>query len=97
MIQNKIVFLEKNLFVVFEKEKFLGKNQGLRVDLNNFEDKINCASPTFYVQLLHILREAFKHADHKSTKKTDSLTVFFALLGSARVKILRKHVGEIDP
>ena len=27
----------------------------------------------------------------------DDLTVFFALLGSALVKALRKHVVEIDP
>jgi hypothetical protein len=32
-----------------------------------------------------ILQTAFMHPDHKSTKKTDSLTVFFALLGYAGV------------
>jgi len=34
-------------------------------------------------------------ADHKSAKKTDSLNVFFALLGSAQ-KSFAKNVGKID-
>ncbi len=42
-------------------------------------------------------RTAFLQADPKSPQKTDSLTVFFALLGSAHVKAWHKHVGEIDP
>jgi len=33
----------------------------------------------------------------KAQKKTDSLTVFFALLGSGCVKAVSEHVGEIDP
>jgi len=32
---------------------------------------------------INISQAAFIHADHKSTKKTDNLTVFLALLGSA--------------
>jgi len=36
------------------------------------------------------------HADPQSTKNTDSLIVFFALLGSVRVKASNKHVDEID-
>jgi len=39
-------------------------------------------SPTFYAQLLHVQIP-------KSAKKTDSLTVFFALLGAACVKTAR--------
>ncbi len=38
------------------------------------------------VDFTNILREAFKRADPKSTKKTDNLTVFLALMGSAHVK-----------
>jgi len=34
--------------------------------------------------------EAFMHADPKSAKQTDGLTVFFALLGSAHIKDVRK-------
>jgi len=44
-----------------------------------------------------IVHAAFLPADPKSAKKTDSWTVFFALLGSAGVKAACKHVGEIDP
>ncbi len=33
----------------------------------------------------------------KALKDTDDLTVFFALLGSAHIKSVSKHVGEIDP
>jgi len=39
----------------------------------------------------------FYYADSKSAKKTDDLTVFFALLGSAHPKAAGKHVGEINP
>jgi len=42
------------------------------------------------------LRAAFTRADPTSAKKY-GLTVFFALLGSARLKAAHKHVGEIDP
>jgi len=35
---------------------------------------------------INILQEAFTRTDPKSVKKTDSLTVLFALSGSARVK-----------
>ncbi len=35
------------------------------------------------VDFTNILCAAFRHTDPKSAKKTDSLTVFFALLGSA--------------
>jgi len=33
----------------------------------------------------------------KRKKDTDDLTVFFTLWGSAHIKALSKHVGEIDP
>jgi len=36
------------------------------------------------------IHAAFACKDPKSTKSTDDLTIFFALLGSARVKALRK-------
>jgi len=45
---------------------------------------------------INILRAAFARTDSKIPKKTDSLTVFFALLGSLQVKAAHKHVGEID-
>jgi len=35
--------------------------------------------------------EAFECADHERVKKTDDLTVFFTLLGSALPKLLVKH------
>jgi hypothetical protein len=45
----------------------------------------------------NILLAAFTRADHKNTKQTDNLTVFFVLLGYAGLKAARKHVGKNDP
>jgi len=42
------------------------------------------------VNFTNILRTAFTNADPKSRKKTDGLTVFFALLGSAHIKAAHK-------
>jgi hypothetical protein len=36
-------------------------------------------------------------ADSKSAKKTDSLTVYFAVLGYARVKAVRKMLVKSTP
>ncbi len=44
------------------------------------------------IDFTNILRAGLMHADFKRAKKTDSLTVFFALLRFARIK-----TGEIDP
>ncbi len=41
------------------------------------------------VNFTNILNAAFKNADPKSAKKTDSLTVFFALLGFVLAKALQ--------
>jgi len=46
------------------------------------------------VDFTNILLEAFTRTDPKSTNKNDSLTVFFALLGSA---LRNADVDEIDP
>jgi hypothetical protein len=52
------------------------------------------------VNLINILRAAFTHADPNSAKKTDSLTVFFELLGSTGVKaackMLLKSTSEVS-
>jgi len=48
------------------------------------------------VHFINMLWAAFTSADPESAKKTDNLTVFFALFGSACVKALCKHVDEID-
>jgi len=45
----------------------------------------------------NILREAFTQTDPKSAKKTDGLTVFFVLLGSARIKGFRKMLVKSTP
>ncbi len=49
------------------------------------------------IDFINIVREAFMHTDPKSTKKTDRLTVFFALLGSGRAKAARKMLVKLDP
>ncbi len=48
------------------------------------------------VNFIIILRSAFAHADPKSVKRHWWLDCLIALLGSARVKAVHKHVGEID-
>ncbi len=43
------------------------------------------------------ISSAFSCADPKGTKKTDNLTVFFALLGSARVKAAHRLLMKWTP
>ena len=52
---------------------------------------------TPWVNFTIILQAAFMPADPKSAKKTSQVKQLFALLGSASVKVARKHVDEIDP
>jgi len=51
---------------------------------------VTISSTLFYRQLL-------RTQIPKSTKKTDRLTVFFALLGSARIKDARKTLMILTP
>jgi len=51
-------------------------------------------SPTFYKKLL---LEAFTQKDPQSAKKIDSLTVYFALLESARIKDGHKMLVKSTP
>jgi len=57
--------------------------------------------PGFGIPLLgsisscNILRVAFASADHKSTEKTDNLTVFFVLSGSVRTKAARRALIKL--
>jgi len=53
------------------------------------------STPDFNVN--NILRAAFTRADPKSAKKTDDLTVFFALLGSVRSKAAGNTVMKLTP
>jgi hypothetical protein len=49
------------------------------------------------VNFANILRAAFTYPNPKSEKRTDNLTVFFALLGSARVKAAHKMLVKFTP
>ena len=49
------------------------------------------------VNFINVLREAFTLADPKSTKKLLNLMVFFALLGSARVKAACRMLVKLTP
>jgi len=49
------------------------------------------------VDFTNIVHAAFMLTDPKSAKKTNSLTVFFALLGSARIKTYRKMLEKLTP
>ncbi len=48
------------------------------------------------VNFIYVLWAAFTCADPKSTKKTDSLAVFFVLFGIHAFKSVLWNVGEID-
>jgi hypothetical protein len=48
------------------------------------------------VNFINILFEAFTRADLKSSRKTDDLTVFFVLLGSAHVNVLHKMLVKLS-
>ena len=49
------------------------------------------------VDIYQILHTAFECADPKGAKKTDNLTVFFALLGSVCVKAENKMLVKFSP
>ena len=50
---------------------------------------------TYGVNFTNVLRAAFTSADPKSAIKLLNLTVFFALLGSARVKAARRTLVKL--
>jgi len=60
-----------------------------------FSDTPCCHSPG--VDFINNLRKAFTNVCPKSAKKADSLTVFFALLGSGRVKAACKMLMKLTP
>jgi len=47
------------------------------------------------VDFINILRAAFTPVDPESAKKTDILTIFFALLGSVRAKTWSKTLMKL--
>jgi len=49
------------------------------------------------VNFINFLPPAFTLADPKSVKKIDNLTVFFTLLGSASVKVVRRTLMKLSP
>jgi len=49
------------------------------------------------VNFINVLLEAFRLEDPKSAKKTDNLTVFFALLGSASIKAASRTLMKLTP
>ena len=44
-----------------------------------------------------MLMQTFKRVDSKSAKRTDDLSVIFALLGSKCVKVARKMLMKLTP
>ena len=57
----------------------------------------NSKIPSQGVNFTIILRAPFTPTDPKSAKKDSQVKHLFALLGSVSVKVVRKHVYEIDP
>jgi len=49
------------------------------------------------VNFINILQAAFMRADHKSAIKLLNLTVFFALLGYARIKAAQRMLVKLTP
>jgi len=47
------------------------------------------------VNFIKVLLAAFTHANHKSAKKTDDLTVFLAILGSGHAKAARRPLMKL--
>jgi len=54
-------------------------------------------SETSGINFIKDLRAAFAGADPKSAKKTDNLTVFFALSESARAQAARRTLMKLIP
>ncbi len=48
------------------------------------------------VDFTNVLRKTFTRADPKSTKKTDGLAIFFALLESSRIKAAHKMLMKLN-
>jgi len=57
---------------------------------------VQCKFVTFG-KIGSILSAAFERADSESTKKTDNLTVLFALLRSARIKGACRTMMKLTP
>ncbi len=49
------------------------------------------------VNFINIIQAAFARADPKSAKKTDNLTVFFAISGSTHAKAARRMLIKLTP
>jgi len=49
------------------------------------------------INFINILRAAFTNPDPKSAKKSDDMTLFFVLLGSAHVIAVGKNLVKLTP
>jgi len=65
--------------------------------LDHFQEGLKGPSSSILgVNFTNILRAAFTRADPKNAKKLFNLTVFFALLGSSRVKAARRMLVKLN-
>jgi hypothetical protein len=62
-----------------------------------YQIRWKCTTRSPVVDFASILQAAFTGADPKSTKKTDNLTEFLALLGSAHIKAANKTLIKLTP
>ncbi len=59
-----------------------------------FDETVGCCQT---VNFTKVLCAAITLLDPESVKKIDNLTVFFALLGSARVKVISRTLMKLIP
>ncbi len=72
-----------------------GGGGGGKQDIDDNGGGVSTKSPGF--NFINNLQAAFMRADPESAKKTDNLTVFFMLLGSACIKAARKMFVKLTP
>ena len=88
-------------FSLFSNKKYLafpprGKcNKALVLCVTFFGNVLVEGNP--WVNFINVLMRSFYSRRSQKCKKLLNLTVFFALLGSGRVKAARQHIDEIDP
>jgi len=86
-IQDWFLLFERTLIVTNPDWK-----ESAKVDFNNCTYQMVTGD-----NFINVLQAAFEWADPKSVKKTDNLTVYFALSGSARAKAACRTLMKLTP
>jgi len=84
-------------FILFCEKKNQLKLLLARQLINQSSQTLSELASSSGVNIINILWAEFTCTDHKSAKKTDSLTVFFALMGSAHIKAAHRMLINLTP